>query len=49
MEMPTPDIRIMNQKSQIVQLLQEVLPKEAVIFEPRELHAYECDALTAYK
>ncbi len=49
MEMPTPDTRIMNQKSQIVQLLQKVLPKEAVIFEPRELHAYECDALTAYK
>jgi glycolate oxidase len=49
MEMPTPDTRIMNQKSQIVQLLQKELPKEAVIFEPRELHAYECDALTAYK
>ncbi|MDD9716928.1 FAD-linked oxidase C-terminal domain-containing protein [Dinoroseobacter sp. PD6] len=49
MEMPTPDAGILAKKDRVVALLQEVLPGEAVIHEPHETRAYECDALTAYK
>ncbi|APX89597.1 FAD-binding oxidoreductase [Brevirhabdus pacifica] len=49
MEMPSPDPRIIAKKSRLVSLLQGVLPDEAVIHEPHETRAYECDALTAYK
>ncbi|WP_420861165.1 FAD-linked oxidase C-terminal domain-containing protein [Algirhabdus cladophorae] len=49
MEMPVPDPTILAKKPHIVALLQGVLPKTAVIHEDREVHAYECDALTAYK
>ena len=49
MEMPAPNAAVLNRKSEIVRQLQSVLPAEAVIFEPRETKAYECDALTAYK
>ncbi|WP_424975558.1 FAD-linked oxidase C-terminal domain-containing protein [Dinoroseobacter sp. S124A] len=49
MEMPTPDAAVLAKKSRIVALLQEVLPTDAVIHEPHETRAYECDALTAYK
>ncbi|WP_425091414.1 FAD-linked oxidase C-terminal domain-containing protein [Tropicimonas sp. S265A] len=49
MEMPTPDAGILAKKSRLVALLQEVLPEDAVIHEPEETRAYECDALTAYK
>ena len=49
MEMPVPNAAILGRKHQIVQRLQAVLPAEAVIFEPVETRAYECDALTAYR
>lgn len=49
MEMPVPDPTVLARKSRIVQRLLEFLPTEAVIHEPHETRAYECDALTAYK
>ncbi|MFD2741045.1 FAD-linked oxidase C-terminal domain-containing protein [Sulfitobacter aestuarii] len=49
MEMPRPDAGIMARKAQLVARLQDVLPGNAVIHDPRETRAYECDALTAYK
>jgi glycolate oxidase len=49
MEMPTPSADIVSRKSQIVERLEAVLPKDAVISDERETRAYECDALTAYK
>ncbi|MDJ0859132.1 MAG: FAD-linked oxidase C-terminal domain-containing protein [Dinoroseobacter sp.] len=49
MQMPTPDADILAKKTRIISLLQEVLPHDAVIHEPEETRAYECDALTAYK
>ncbi|NOX74244.1 MAG: FAD-binding protein, partial [Alphaproteobacteria bacterium] len=49
MEMPVPDPAILANKPAIVALLQAVLPDDAVIHEPVETRAYECDALTAYR
>ena len=49
MEMPQPNTAILDRKAQIVQRLQAVLPNHAVIHEPTETRAYECDALTAYR
>lgn len=49
MEMPVPDPTVLARKSRIVERLLEFLPAEAVIHEPHETRAYECDALTAYK
>ncbi len=49
MEMPTPDSAILARKAQIVERLQSVLPKDAVIHSESQVRAYECDALTAYK
>ena len=49
MEMPRPNPDILARKGDLVRKLQEVLPKDAVISEPSETRAYECDALTAYK
>ncbi|GAA5073375.1 FAD-binding protein [Roseibacterium beibuensis] len=49
MEMPAPDMDILSRKDRIVQRLQSVLPKTAVIHDDVETRAYECDALTAYK
>ncbi|EKE44741.1 FAD linked oxidase domain-containing protein [Oceaniovalibus guishaninsula JLT2003] len=49
MQMPEPDVRILNRKAQVVQRLLSVLPADAVIHEPHETRAYECDALTAYR
>ncbi|MFT6104894.1 MAG: glycolate oxidase, partial [Paracoccaceae bacterium] len=49
MEMPIPDASVIAKKQHIVRRLQSVLPKDAVIHEPTETRAYECDALTAYK
>ena len=48
MEMPDPDAAILSRKANVVDRLQAVLPKGAVIHETTELRAYECDALTAY-
>lgn len=49
MEMPTPDAKVLANKAHLVSRLQQVLPKEAVISDPLETRAYECDALTAYR
>ncbi len=49
MEMPAPDARIMALKARLVARLQAVLPDRAVIHDPMETRAYECDALTAYR
>ncbi|MGA9433091.1 MAG: FAD-linked oxidase C-terminal domain-containing protein [Roseobacter sp.] len=49
MEMPIPDATVLARKSRVVERLQQVLPKDAVIHDERETRAYECDALTAYK
>ena len=48
MEMPQADARIISRKADIVRRLSAALPGEAVIDDPAELRAYECDALTAY-
>lgn len=49
MQMPTPNAGIIARKPHIVDRLQALLPKGAVIHEARETKAYECDALTAYR
>ncbi len=49
MRMPEPDPSILARKARIVARLAAALPPEAVISEPAELRAYECDALTAYR
>ena len=49
MEMPTPDSTILARKARVVERLRDVLPSNAVIDDPMETRAYECDALTAYR
>ncbi len=49
MEMPVPDAGVIKRKARIVQRLQEVLPLSAVIHDPAETRAYECDGLSAYR
>ena len=49
MEMPAPNPDILSKKADLVARLQDILPAEAVISDPAETRAYECDALTAYK
>ncbi len=49
MQMPVPDQSVLDRKAQIVARLQSVLAKGAVIHDPAETRAYECDALTAYR
>jgi glycolate oxidase len=49
MEMPRPNPDIIARKADLVSRLLEVLPADAVISDPAETRAYECDALTAYK
>ena len=49
MEMPVPDAAILSRKSVIVARLRAVLPADAVIDDPAETRAYECDALSAYR
>ena len=50
MEMPVPNQAILARKAQIVAGLKAILPEaEAVISDPNETRAYECDALTAYR
>lgn len=48
MQMPVPDARVIGMRDELVARLSSVLPKGAVIWEPTETRAYECDALTAY-
>ncbi len=49
MEMPIPDSAILARKARVVDQLKSVLPHDAVIDDPMETRAYECDALTAYR
>jgi glycolate oxidase len=49
MQMPLPDAAILSRKAAIVERLLAVLPVDAVIHDPAETRAYECDALTAYR
>ncbi|MHC0053516.1 FAD-linked oxidase C-terminal domain-containing protein [Actibacterium sp. D379-3] len=49
MDMPVPDPGILSRKARIVARLSAVLPRDAVIHDPAETRAYECDALTAYR
>lgn len=49
MQMPEPDPRILARKPAIVAALRAVLPADAVIDDPAETRAYECDALSAYR
>ena len=47
--MPEPNESIISRKAIIVEKLQSVLPQGAVIDDPAETRAYECDGLAAYK
>ena len=49
MQMPIADSAILARKERIVSRLRGVLPADAVIDDPMETRAYECDALTAYR
>jgi glycolate oxidase len=49
MDMPAPNPAIIAKKARVVARLQAVLPAGAVIDDPAETRAYECDALTAYR
>jgi glycolate oxidase len=49
MQMPVPDARVLAKRDRIVARLQSVLPADAVIHDPHETRAYECDALSAYR
>ncbi len=49
MEMPVPNPAVLAKKARIVERLQAVLPRDAVIHDDAETRAYECDALTAYR
>lgn len=49
MELPAPNPDALARKPELVRRLQHVLPAEAVISDPAETRAYECDALTAYR
>lgn len=49
MDMPTPSPSILSRKARIVARLQAVLPADAVVHDPAEVRAYECDALSAYR
>ncbi|WP_299207886.1 FAD-linked oxidase C-terminal domain-containing protein [uncultured Tateyamaria sp.] len=49
MEMPVPDSDVLARKARVVERLRDVVPGDAVIDDPSETRAYECDALTAYR
>jgi glycolate oxidase len=49
MKMPLPDGRVIARRSEIVRRLRAIVPGEGVIADERELRAYECDGLTAYR
>ncbi|PTV96597.1 glycolate oxidase [Rhodobacter aestuarii] len=49
MDMPVPSTTVLAQKTRIVKALRKVLPRDAVIDDPAETRAYECDALSAYR
>ncbi|MBS0563542.1 MAG: FAD-binding protein [Proteobacteria bacterium] len=49
MDMPLPDDTVLARRAAIVAGLAATLPADAVISDPREVLAYECDALSAYR
>jgi len=49
MQMPRPDGAITARKAEIVARLRGLLPADAVIDDPHETRAYECDAYTVYR
>ncbi|MCB1390535.1 MAG: FAD-binding protein [Rhodobacteraceae bacterium] len=49
MQMPVPNATVLARHARIVSRLREVLPASAVIDDPTETRAYECDGLTAYR
>ena len=49
MQMPAINAEIMTRKAEIVAKLRGLLPESAVIDDPFETKAYECDALSAYR
>jgi glycolate oxidase len=48
-EIPKPDLAILNRRPQILQDLAALVPLGSVITSSEELRAYETDALTAYR
>ncbi len=49
MDMPRPNPHVLSQKARITARLRSVLPSDAVIDDPTEARAYECDGLSAYR
>ena len=49
MDMPQPNPDVLARKGSVLARLRQALPDGAVIADPAETRAYECDALTAYK
>lgn len=49
MELPAPNPAVLARKARVVARLRAALPGPAVIDDPMETRAYECDALTAYR
>ncbi|WP_127106882.1 FAD-linked oxidase C-terminal domain-containing protein [Pararhodobacter zhoushanensis] len=49
MQMPVPRADVIAQRARLFEQLRAVLPDEAVIVDPTETRAYECDGLTAYR
>jgi glycolate oxidase len=48
-EIPEPDLAILNRRPQILRDLEALVPSGSVIASGEELRAYETDALTAYR
>jgi glycolate oxidase len=49
MKMPAPDSGVIARRREIISALRAIVPGEGVIVDESELHAYECDGLTAYR
>ncbi len=49
MQMPTPNALTLAKKNALTARLREVMPPDAVIDDPAETRAYECDGLSAYR
>ncbi len=48
MQIPAPRAEILGKRARLAERLRAVLPADAVIDDPAETIAYECDALSAY-
>src|SRR5215472_6527870 len=49
MEMPAPDVGVVQRRDEIVAALRRIVPGEGVIASEPERRAYESDGLTAYR